>query len=959
PGFSQLRGHDKGEFVFTVPGFDMKSLEPAPPLNKRNNPYRGLEAFDEAHAELFFGRQKIIDSLTAFVETHPLTVVLGASGSGKSSLVKAGLLPELREQGNWTVLTPMRPGQDPFCSFNLTLLGDRGQAVDMASREAGSVALQLRLEELQRTYREHHRKGRRSPEADGEEPKVPKVLLIIDQCEELVTLTEEQDKAAVNDTSLTMPDPQGSVKAQFLETIQKLLADWPDYFRVILTLRSDFEPQFLESPLSPVWSDGRFVVPVMGRADLRAAILEPAAARAIYFDPPSLVDRLIDEVAQTSGSLPLLSFALSELYLAFLKASRAGERSDRAITLGDYETIGGVASSLARRADAECDGLIDEDPLYNHTLRHVLLRMVTTGGGTELAKRRVNVAELDYEDAGARDRIDEILARFVQARLFVQGTELDGSSYVEPAHDALILGWQRLRTWQQENREQTLLQRLLLPALREWKQNQYSKRFLWSKNPRLPLLRQSLKAASGERWLNRQEAKFARDSARRNSTLRRWAITGGVTLVSSLVFGLVAMVAGQQRTALQQKSADAELTLRTDTARGVIQAVEVLNDARSPWIIWDWGSQIPAQRSLLYAAQAPLELRRSELTGHSLVSSFAFSAYGDLAATGLPDGSIRVWNNHGRALNWPIHAHDSQVIELAFYGKRNRLASLGLDGLRLWTRKGESLTRQPIPFATLPVSLAISPDGRYGAISTQSDTIEIWDLDTVQRVRTLSDAPVAASAMDFFQGENGEDYFAAASEKSPVVVWSFMDNQRVVLPNIADGSGIRSLAFSPSGCYLAGGSYNGTVTLWKHKTGKAEATLQLHYSPVTSLRFDAQGRFLTSGSGEGTIQVWDLRERKTLPPRYSHEGAVLDTVFSRGGNLLMSGGRDGALNVWDMDTPPLGREWSTYPAPVSAEESKGELEACPDLMNLAPETLSVAIQPPVSDPSGRWISVRP
>ncbi|MEM9770822.1 MAG: caspase family protein, partial [Cyanobacteria bacterium P01_D01_bin.73] len=926
PGLSQLRGHDKGEFVFTVPGFDPKSLEPAPPLNKRNNPYRGLEAFDEKHTELFFGRQKVINELADFVESNPLTVVLGASGSGKSSLVKAGLVPTLKEQDHWTVLEPMRPGQDPFCAFNLILLGDRGQALDLASRESGSVALQLRLEELVREGRKNSGSSRQ-----GDESKPPKLLLVIDQCEELITQTEDRASGAITDATPEPDKPQEDVKAQFLSTIMKLLQDWPDQLRVILTLRSDFEPQFLDSPLEPVWADGRFIVPVMGRSQLREAILEPAAARAIYFDPPGLVDRLIDEVSQTAGSLPLLSFALSELYLAFLTATRAGKRSDRAITLDDYETIGGVATSLARRADAECDELIAKDPIYPFTLCHVLLRMVTSSGGGKLAKRRVNLRELDYEQPGARDRIDEILARFVRARLFVQGTELDGSSYIEPAHDALILGWQRLRDWQQQGREQMTLHRLLQPAIREWEQHQYSRRYLWSKNPRLPMLSQTLQAEPGKRWFNRQEAAFARASVTRNQTIRRWITLGGIGVVSAIAFSFFGAQMEEWRARVREKSSNAELALGTDTAEGVLMALGASSETQSPWVLLRPESDRPIRRSLLYAVQAPLEKRRAILSRESLVTSLAFSPYGDTVVTGQFDGAIRLWNSKGIAQTFPIEAHDSPVEHIAFYDRGNKIVSMGRDGtLRLWSRKGWPTVPMPLlPRRGRVEALAVSPDGRYAAtsvsVSGSEGVIEIWDLEEARLERTIEeDVPSASVALAFSQ--DSKTLASGGFSSSEIILWSLENGDRTTLPSFEGGSSIRSLAFGPRGELLASGGTDGTVRLWSYRDRQTEHTFHLeHQASVTSLSFDSEENFLTSGSSEGTIQLWDLNEQRSLPPRYSHEGLILSTTFSRNGQVLFSGGQDGAINLWDMDSVPLGRFWRTPQQ----------------------EVLSMAIQPPV------------
>jgi hypothetical protein len=185
----------------------------------------------------------------------------------------------------------------------------------------------------------------------------------------------------------------------------------------VLSLRSDFEPQVrdaglkffptvlkkevgnTDTELKKRWLNGRFIVPAMTRAELRQAIEKPAETRVMYFQPHDLVEQLINEVADMPGALPLLSFALSELYLKYLKrqwdAQNGGITIDRALTQEDYQALGGVILSLTQRADEEYQALVQENPAYSQVIRHVMLRMVALGGG-ELARRQVPLSELEY-----------------------------------------------------------------------------------------------------------------------------------------------------------------------------------------------------------------------------------------------------------------------------------------------------------------------------------------------------------------------------------------------------------------------------------------------------------------------------------------------------------------------------------------------------------------------------------
>ncbi|NEO95193.1 MAG: hypothetical protein F6K56_35365, partial [Moorea sp. SIO3G5] len=355
PGISCLNKHDKGEYIFFSPGHEL-NLPPAPPLDLSQNPYRGLKTFDEKHTSLFFGRTLLIEKLEDFVKANPLTVVLGASGSGKSSLVKAGLIPKLRQNNTekWCILPPIRPGETPLQGLN-------------------NVLCNATLPKVEPQNPQHNLA--RSIDVWAKNHPNSKLLLFIDQSEEIITLSQNLDE-----------------RQEFFQQILTAINAHRDKLRVVLTLRSDFEPQVRDAGLTFVptdynlektvlkkrWHNGRFIVPAMTRGELREAIEKPAQARVMYFQPHELVEQLIDEVADMPGALPLLSFALSELYLKYLRRQRQAQYSgitiDRALTQEDYLELGGVMQSLTQRADEEYEALVHENPAYDQVIRHVMLR---------------------------------------------------------------------------------------------------------------------------------------------------------------------------------------------------------------------------------------------------------------------------------------------------------------------------------------------------------------------------------------------------------------------------------------------------------------------------------------------------------------------------------------------------------------------------------------------------------
>jgi uncharacterized caspase-like protein len=532
PNFFQLKRHDKGEYIFPIPSFNRNNLVKAPALSENTNPYRGLKSFEEEHSQLFFGRNKLIPKLAEFMIDRPLTVVLGASGSGKSSLVKAGLIPYLKlgtgdwEEKisychcplpithcplpqKWRILAPVRPGESPFTALNKTL-----EKENLPIFAEPSKAFEQELQNLYKSVREW---CRLNPQA--------KLLLVIDQFEELVTVCQDETESK-----------------KFFEGLARAIKAFPEQLRIVVTLRNDFEPQFRDTALEPYWESGRFAMPEISREQLRSCIVEPATAKLMYFEPPSLVDQIIDEVAQMPGALPLLSFTLSELYLKYIKSVRVGKRNNRAITQSDYEELGGVTRSLTKRADFEYEELVKLDPAYSQTIKHVMLRMVAVGS-SDLTRRRVLCTELEYPQP-ENTRVKLVIERFVAARLLVKGRDIENNEYVEPAHDALMRGWQKLLSWKKQELTSLLLRRELRPTANKWATQKHDKKavgLLWNDDPRLPLVQQLLK--SDINWLNLTELEFVKRSIqkRRNNQLNAIAMVSAVMILLSQLtaFGFI------------------------------------------------------------------------------------------------------------------------------------------------------------------------------------------------------------------------------------------------------------------------------------------------------------------------------------------------------------------------------------------------------------------------------------
>jgi Caspase domain len=519
PGLWPLKKHDKGEYIHLVPGHAL-NLPPAPELNEANNPYRGLQSYDEEHTAVFFGRTQFVGKLAERVAGQPLTIVLGASGTGKSSVVKAGLFAHLRETepAAWQIRPPIRPGKSPLAS--LATLVMRGEDNDLGAR-------------LAEFWTDSESLATRVGAWAALEP-AGRLLLVVDQFEELITLCWDAGE-----------------RDRFIRLLERALAAHADRLRVVLTLRSDFEPQFAHSALEGDWMSSRIIVPAMTLDEYREVIEGPASAKVLYFQgrisSQEFINRLIGDVANTPGALPLLSFTLSELYRRYVE--RQGE--DRALREDDYERLGGVGGSLRNRADQVYDGLSDDRS--RETMRRVMLRMVSVQGG-ELARRRVPDQELVYEDSDENGRVEQVVAQLTEARLVVEGNEIDDQPFIEPAHDELIKGWDKLFRWSREESEKLQLLQRLTPAARAWESGQGG---LWLRDPRLNLLKQLLRSDAG--WLNRLETTFVRTSV----SVRRWIIAAAATglALSFAIISVLGLIAHDERGRAVSALAETEKTL--------------------------------------------------------------------------------------------------------------------------------------------------------------------------------------------------------------------------------------------------------------------------------------------------------------------------------------------------------------------------------------------------------------
>ena len=413
-------------------------------LPEPDNPYKGLRAFNAADAQDFFGREKLTQKLLSRLhdntEHHRFLSVVGPSGSGKSSVVKAGLIPalwrgDLPDSENWYIVD-LVPGSRPLDELEVVLF-----------QIASDKSINLR-EQLQRDAFGLLRVADMIlPDDDSE------LLIVIDQFEEVFTLVENEDE-----------------RVHFLNLIRESVTDGRSRVRVVVTLRADYYDRPLQYPdFGELIRNRVETVLPLGAEELERAIREPANRVGVTFDD-GLVSRIVSDVNYQPGALPLLQYALTELF----------ERRDgRKLTMEAYQEIGGTGGALAKRAD---EIYLEGNETGQELVRQLYLRLVTLGEGAEDTRRRVERSELlaITPDTGL---MDEIIDFYAQSRLL--SLDNDPSTRrptVEVAHEAILREWDRLRGWLNESRDDIRQERLIAQAAEAWYGNDQDESYLLTGN---------------------------------------------------------------------------------------------------------------------------------------------------------------------------------------------------------------------------------------------------------------------------------------------------------------------------------------------------------------------------------------------------------------------------------------------------------------------------------------------
>jgi WD40 repeat protein/energy-coupling factor transporter ATP-binding protein EcfA2 len=844
-------------------------------------PYLALRYFEEADSHLFYGRDEHVRELLSKLELNRFVAVLGSSGSGKSSLVRAGLLPELKSGmipsagHRWKVIE-FKPGSSPMQELGRAFELGLGiaQATEIIAEGPLGIAHAVDSAKL---------------EAGAN------VLIIADQFEEIFSYLREEQAAG-----------RGAEAREQAQALVRRLLDAtaePDLrIYVLLVMRSDYLGDCAQFPDLPERMNASlYLVPRLRRDQLQRAIEAPVG-RDIE---PAVVQRLLGEVGTDRDQLPGLQHLLNRMWFA-----AAGGR----ITLAHYAEAGGWKRGLEQHLDQVYEGLT---PPQQEACRLVFQRLSEIDRGRAVRRRAT------LEQLGAlRGRV---VAATVVERFHQEGfLRLSGLNQdtVDVMHESVLRGWPRLAGptgWmEEENRAERRLRELLAVAHEaSWRLGMTTaekkaapgisgltlRNLVTWRNKFQPTAAWASRYADGSEfdaamgflnWCEARELDGQRGARRRTRVLIA-ALAFLAIVLSAAAAGFYLL--GHRALLLAKKSESRELVAYSveqkdrDPERSILLAMYAVNAT----LAYD-PSNAPAATTALHAAILASQVRLT-LRGHKgPIYSVSFSPDGKRVATASFDKTAKIWDAATGKELMTLSGHEGWVWSVTFSPDGTRLATASIDKtVKIWdAATGKEL--MTLRGHEGPVwTVAFSPDGKRLATGSDDKTAKIWDAQTGKELITLRGHSDKIESVAF--SPDGKR-LATASDDKTAKLWDAQTGKELMtLRGHADK--VESVAFSPDGRRLATGSDDKTAKLWDPQTGKETMTLLGHYDEVARVAFSPDGKRLATASTDETAKIWDAGNGRELMTLRGHQNWVYSVAFSPDGNRLATTSEDQTAKIWD------------------------------------------------------------
>ncbi|MEC4895367.1 MAG: caspase family protein [Oscillatoria sp. PMC 1051.18] len=861
------------------------------------SPYLGLRAFRETDSRYFYGRENLTQTLVNQLWQQPFLAVVGASGSGKSSVLQAGLIAQIKQgkqipgSKQWW-LKSFRPGAKPWQALMQTLVNSEDEKLELEG------LFHLGVEGFVQWLRSR-------PE--------PVVVLVIDQFEEFFTLAS--------------PNEQKNC----LKILLKAVEYAGDRFKLVIAIRADFISACLEIPeLANLLQQSSVLVPPnLTAEDYRHAIIKPAEQVGLKVEP-ELVELLLQQLDRATGDLPLLQFVLEQLW---------ENRCQGKLTLTAYQQqIGGIKGALERKAEAVYDSL---DPAAQACAKWIFLNLTQLGEGTEDTRRRVLKSELAVNKYPA-DLVARTLQALTASKLVVVNAinhPQNGNSKgerspqtnevylesereeitVEVAHEVLIRHWSTLRWWLAENRARMQLQRQLEQAAKLWWQNEQHSDFLL----------QGLRLAEAEDIyikyvdeLSTEVQEFIvacldeREKQQKQAKKRLRQAQIAATVIS--ILGIAALGLGglsywqsQQVRASQVETLNSlaeNLSLSERQLEALLAGIKAANQLqRLPSITVTDRLKNTTVQNLNYLLQNIQE--RNRLVGHQdSITGVDFSPDNQYIATASADNTIKIWSFQGEEIA-TLQGHQDSVTSVSFSPDGKTIVSGSLDKtVKLWDLQGAEI-KTLRGHQDSVTSVAFSPDRKTIVSGSLDQTVKLWNLQGGE-IKTLRGHQGWISSVSV--SPDGQIIASASSDRT-IRLWNLEGEVLQVLQG--HNAEVLEVTFHPNQPeIIASAAADKTIKIW-HLDGSLQATFVGHENWVNSVQFSPDGQMIASGSGDKMVKLWNLNG-KEIDIFAGHQGEITELAFSPDGQTLASASDDRTVKIWQLKTISFKRRLSGHEQPV-------------------------------------------
>lgn len=840
-------------------------------------PYKGLDVFNEEDAEFFFGREKLVDDLVSRVKESRTVFVTGPSGSGKSSLVRAGLIHTLKQGAikgseRWLYAT-MKPGRDPLESLATAFSR-------LKSPELGKYFLQ-NADQITALHE--------CAESTLTDNKNQRLALFIDQFEEVFTqISQEEERVA------------------FLNLLTHAATVENGRVIILFSMRSDFVSNCATYPQLNAILNQQFVqIGAMQPEELVSAIAQPALRVGLRMDP-DLIAQIINEMKGEPGALPLMQFALKDLF------DSQGEKSGVvALTLNDYLQRGGIHKALERHADDSFSKLSKNE---QELARSIFSGLIEIGRGTQDTKRTALFDELIPVNTKAED-VEVIVQKLADARL-ITTDEQASKETVTISHEKLIDAWPWLKKLVNENRDVITLQNQISTDAKEWQERKRDASYLYT-GGRLANVREQLERRKLS--LGNVAQEFVHEGQARQRHVQAFQISA-VSVV--LITAIVASVVFRNQAEEAKKLTNIALVRQLASQAQFIYSTNGYNDLANLLFIQSL-KLAPSAEVANYLLQGPADFINVDKTISYGMEAVAFSPNGKFVVSGSADGTVLVWSAI-TGYEMTRISHGEYVTSVAISPDSKYVVSGGSNGvIRVWAMPtGNEVAHMNhgnvvIPTPLLPTgvivqesvpkvtSVKFSPDGKFLVSGSGDGTARVWEVLTGKEVSRMTHEDGVAPSSIIFSREvlcvdfspDGK-FIVSGSRDGTARVWEVSTGEEV--SRMIHSGFVISVTFSPAGKYVASGGDDGTVRVWELTSGREVANM-IHDSGVTSIDFSPDGKYVVSGSYDGSARVWDVKNGMEIARTTQNDG-VLSVAFSPDGNYVASGGWDGTVRVWETLT---------------------------------------------------------